>query len=182
MLRHPLPGAGSSQTGEWRWNCQHAAVKLGKWRFAMPEARMAANILTVASAKAGCGEDHAHHGARGNAGGGGVWVADADSNRTYPSGEDAHLDMRAEADETRLADAIADIVLVDTARPGNRAARRPAPPPMLFLWPARQPGRHRTGGEDPAAHSEGVSACGAQAGIAFSQLSGLASPDQGGPS
>ena len=96
---------------------------------------MAASILTVASTKGGAGKTTlimalartlAAEGLR-------IAVVDADPNRAYASWasqayEGAQVDVRAEADETRLADAIddlapdADLVLIDTAGFGNRAA------------------------------------------------------------
>jgi chromosome partitioning protein len=96
---------------------------------------MPAIILTVASTKGGAGKTTivmalaatlAAEGLR-------IAVVDADPNRAYASWaaqayEGTSVDVRAEADETRLADAIddltpnADLVLVDTAGFGNRAA------------------------------------------------------------
>jgi chromosome partitioning protein len=96
---------------------------------------MVASILTVASTKGGAGKTTIIMALAGTlaAQGSRVAVVDADPNRTYASWaseayEGAKVDVRAEADETRLADAIdelapsADLVLVDTAGFGNRAA------------------------------------------------------------
>lgn len=96
---------------------------------------MAANILTVASTKGGAGKTTIIMALAGTLAAEGLRVAvvDADPNRAYASWasgayEGARMEVRAEADETRLADAIdelppnADIVLIDTAGFGNRAA------------------------------------------------------------
>src|SRR5271166_5926740 len=96
---------------------------------------MAANILTVASTKGGAGKTTIIMALAGTQAAEGLRVAvvDADPNRAYASWasdvyEGAPVDVRAEADETRLAEAIdeltptADLVLVDTAGFGNRAA------------------------------------------------------------
>lgn len=96
---------------------------------------MAANILTVASTKGGAGKTTIIMALAGTLAAEGLRVAvvDADPNRAYASWansayEGAKMEVRAEADETRLADAIdelapnADIVLIDTAGFGNRAA------------------------------------------------------------
>ena len=96
---------------------------------------MAAKVLTVASTKGGAGKTTivmalsgmlAVEGLR-------VTVVDADPNRAYVSWaseayEGPPVEVRAEADEARLAEAIdaltpvTDLVLVDTAGFGNRAA------------------------------------------------------------
>jgi chromosome partitioning protein len=96
---------------------------------------MTASILTVASTKGGAGKTTIVMALAGTLAAEGVRVAvvDADPNRAYASWaseayEGPKVDVRAEADETRLADAIdeltstADLVLVDTAGFGNRAA------------------------------------------------------------
>lgn len=96
---------------------------------------MAATVLTVASTKGGAGKTTIVMAVAGTlaAAGSRVAVVDADPNRAYASwAEDAYegpaVAVRAEADEARLADAIdaaaaeADLVLVDTAGFGNRAA------------------------------------------------------------
>ncbi len=94
-----------------------------------------ASILTVASTKGGAGKTTIIMALAGTLAAEGLRVAvvDADPNRAYASWaseayEGAQVDVRAEADETRLADAIddltpnADLVLIDTAGFGNRAA------------------------------------------------------------
>jgi len=96
---------------------------------------MAASILTVASTKGGAGKTTMIMALAGTLAAEGLRVAvvDADPNRAYASWageayEGPEIDVRAEADEARLADAIdemapaADIVLIDTAGFGNRAA------------------------------------------------------------
>jgi len=96
---------------------------------------MAASILTVASTKGGAGKTTIIMALAGALAAEGLHVAvvDADPNRAYASWaseayEGVTIEVRAEADETRLADAIdelapkADIVLIDTAGFGNRAA------------------------------------------------------------
>ena len=96
---------------------------------------MAASILTVASTKGGAGKTTIIMALAGALAAEGLHVAvvDADPNRAYASWaseayEGVKIKVRAEADETRLADAIdelaptADIVLIDTAGFGNRAA------------------------------------------------------------
>ena len=96
---------------------------------------MAASILTVASTKGGAGKTTIIMALAGALAAEGLHVAvvDADPNRAYASWasqayEGAEVDVRAEADETRLADAIddlapsADLILIDTAGFGNRAA------------------------------------------------------------
>ena len=96
---------------------------------------MAASILTVASTKGGAGKTTIIMALAGALAAEGLHVAvvDADPNRAYASWaseayEGVKIEVRAEADETRLADAIdelapkADIVLIDTAGFGNRAA------------------------------------------------------------
>ena len=96
---------------------------------------MAARIMTVASTKGGAGKTTIIMALAGTLAGEGFHVAvvDADPNRAFASWasdvyEGPHLEVRAEADETRLATAIdelspvADVVLVDTAGFGNRAA------------------------------------------------------------
>ena len=96
---------------------------------------MAASILTVASTKGGAGKTTIIMALAGALAAEGLHVAvvDADPNRAYASWaseayEGVKIEVRAEADETRLANAIdelapkADIVLIDTAGFGNRAA------------------------------------------------------------
>src|SRR5215210_7050936 len=96
---------------------------------------MAASILTVASTKGGAGKTTMIMALAGTLAGEKLRIAvvDADPNRAYASWaegayEGAPIEVRAEADEARLADAIdllaakADLVLVDTAGVGNRAA------------------------------------------------------------
>lgn len=96
---------------------------------------MAAKVLTVASTKGGAGKTTMVMALAGTLAAEGLRVAvvDADPNRAYASWasdpyEGAHVEVRAEADEARLAEAIdeltplADLVLVDTAGFGNRAA------------------------------------------------------------
>jgi chromosome partitioning protein len=96
---------------------------------------MAAKVLTVASTKGGAGKTTIVMALAGTLAAEGLRIAvvDADPNRAYASWageayEGAPVDMRAEADEARLAEAIdeltptADLVLVDTAGFGNRAA------------------------------------------------------------
>jgi chromosome partitioning protein len=92
-------------------------------------------ILTVACTKGGAGKTTIVMALAGTLAAEGlrVGVVDADPNRAYASwAEEAYegppLIIRAEADETRLAEAIddlaptVDLVLVDTAGFGNRAA------------------------------------------------------------
>jgi chromosome partitioning protein len=92
-------------------------------------------VLTVASTKGGAGKTTIVMALAGTlaADGTRVAVVDADPNRAYASwAEGAYegppITIRAEADEARLAEAIdelapvADLVLVDTAGFGNRAA------------------------------------------------------------
>ncbi len=96
---------------------------------------MAATVLTVASTKGGAGKTTMVMALAGTLAAEGLRVAvvDADPNRAYASWseaayEGAAVTVRAEADETRLATAIdelaplVDLVLVDTAGFGNRAA------------------------------------------------------------
>ena len=96
---------------------------------------MAAKVLTVTSTKGGAGKTTIVMALAGTLAAEGLRVAvvDADPNRTYASWaegvyEGPPVAIRAEADEARLADAIdevapeADLVLVDTAGFGNRAA------------------------------------------------------------
>ncbi len=96
---------------------------------------MAAKILTVASTKGGAGKTTIVMALAGTLAAEGLRIAvvDADPNRAYASWansayEGAAVDVRAEDDEARLAEAIdeltptADLVLVDTAGFGNRAA------------------------------------------------------------
>lgn len=96
---------------------------------------MVAKVLTVASTKGGAGKTTIVMALAGTLAAEGMRVAvvDADPNRAYASWasdayEGASVSVRAEADETRLAEAIddlspiADLVLVDTAGFGNRAA------------------------------------------------------------
>ena len=96
---------------------------------------MAATILTVASTKGGAGKTTIIMALAGTLAAEGFHVAvvDADPNCAYASWanhayEGAKVEVRAEADETRLADAIdelapyADLLLIDTAGFGNRAA------------------------------------------------------------
>jgi chromosome partitioning protein len=96
---------------------------------------MVASIVTVASTKGGAGKTTIIMALAGTLAAEGLRVAvvDADPNRAYASWaseayEGAKIQVRAEADEARLADAIdelapnADIVLIDTAGFGNRAA------------------------------------------------------------
>ena len=96
---------------------------------------MAAKVLTVASTKGGAGKTTIVMALAGTLAAEGLRVAvvDADPNRAYASWaegvyEGPPVAIRAEADEARLADAIdevapeADLVLVDTAGFGNRAA------------------------------------------------------------
>ena len=96
---------------------------------------MMASILTVASTKGGAGKTTIVMALAGTLAAEGVLVAvvDADPNRAYASWandtyEGTPVDVRAEADEARLADAIddlapnVDLVLIDTAGFGNRAA------------------------------------------------------------
>ncbi len=99
------------------------------------EVRVAARVLTVASTKGGAGKTTIVMALAGALAGEGLRVAvvDADPNRAYASWaegayEGTPISVRAEADETRLAEAIdeliltADLVIVDTAGFGNRAA------------------------------------------------------------
>ena len=96
---------------------------------------MNAKVLTVASTKGGAGKTTIVMALAGTLAAEGLRVAvvDADPNRAYASWaeaayEGAPVAVRAEADEARLAAAIdelapaADLVLVDTAGFGNRAA------------------------------------------------------------
>lgn len=96
---------------------------------------MTAMVLTVASTKGGAGKTTLIMALAGTLAAEGLRIAvvDADPNRAYASwAEDAYegpaVLVRAEADETRLAEAIDelapsfDLVLVDTAGFGNRAA------------------------------------------------------------
>ena len=96
---------------------------------------MSAKVLTVASTKGGAGKTTIVMALAGTLAAEGLRVAvvDADPNRAYASWaeaayEGAPVAVRAEADEARLAEAIdelapaADLVLVDTAGFGNRAA------------------------------------------------------------
>lgn len=96
---------------------------------------MAAKILTVASTKGGAGKTTIVMALAGTLAAEGLRVAvvDADPSRAYASWaenayEGATVIVRAEADEARLAKAIdelspmTDLVLVDTAGFGNRAA------------------------------------------------------------
>ena len=96
---------------------------------------MVARILTVASTKGGAGKTTIIMALAGTLAAEGLRIAvvDADPNRAYASWasqayEGADVDVRAEADETRLANAIdelapsADLLLIDTAGFGNRAA------------------------------------------------------------
>lgn len=96
---------------------------------------MAAKVLTVASTKGGAGKTTLVMALAGTLAGEGLKIAvvDADPNRAYASWaegpyEGPSVAVRAEANEARLADAIdelapeADLVLIDTAGFGNRAA------------------------------------------------------------
>ena len=96
---------------------------------------MVGKVLTVASTKGGAGKTTLVMALAGTLAGEGLRVAviDADPNRAYASWsesayEGAPVAVRAEADEARLAEAIdalasvSDLVLVDTAGFGNRAA------------------------------------------------------------
>jgi chromosome partitioning protein len=96
---------------------------------------MAAKVLTVASTKGGAGKTTIVMALAGSLAGEGLQVAvvDADPNRAYASWADGAYEgppiaVRAEADEAKLAEAIdelapaADLLLVDTAGFGNRAA------------------------------------------------------------
>jgi chromosome partitioning protein len=96
---------------------------------------LAATVLTVASTKGGAGKTTIVMALAGALAAEGLRVAvvDADPNRAYASWveqayEGPAVAVRAEADEARLAAAIdelspqADLVLVDTAGFGNRAA------------------------------------------------------------
>jgi chromosome partitioning protein len=96
---------------------------------------VAAKVLTVASTKGGAGKTTIVMALAGTLAAEGLQVAvvDADPNRAFASwSEEAYegppLTVRAEADEARLAEAIdhlaaeVDLVLVDTAGFGNRAA------------------------------------------------------------
>jgi chromosome partitioning protein len=96
---------------------------------------MAAKVLTVASTKGGAGKTTIVMALSGTLAAEGLRVAvvDADPNRAYVSWaseayEGPQVEVRAEADEARLAEAIdeltpvTDLVLVDTAGFGNRAA------------------------------------------------------------
>jgi chromosome partitioning protein len=99
------------------------------------EGILATKVLTVASTKGGAGKTTIVMALAGTLAAEGLRIAvvDADPNRAYASwAEGAYegppIEVRAEADEARLADAIdalapsADVVLVDTAGFGNRAA------------------------------------------------------------
>lgn len=92
-------------------------------------------ILTVASTKSGAGKTTIVMALTGTlaAEGARIAVVDADPNRAYASWaehvyEGSPTTVRAESDETRLAEAIdelsphVDLVIVDTAGFGNRAA------------------------------------------------------------
>ena len=96
---------------------------------------MAAKVLTVTSTKGGAGKTTIVMALAGTLAAEGLRVAvvDADPNRAYASWAEGAYEgppvaVRAEADEARLAEAIdevapeADLVLVDTAGFGNRAA------------------------------------------------------------
>jgi len=96
---------------------------------------MAAKVLTVASTKGGAGKTTIVMALAGTLAAEGLRIAvvDADPNRAYASWAEGAYEgfpvaVRAEADEARLAEAIdelapeADLVLVDTAGFGNRAA------------------------------------------------------------
>ena len=96
---------------------------------------MSAKVLTVASTKGGAGKTTIVMALAGTLAAEGLRVAvvDADPNRAYASWAEGAYEgppvaVRAEADEARLAEAIdemapeADLVLVDTAGFGNRAA------------------------------------------------------------
>lgn len=96
---------------------------------------MVAKVLTVASTKGGAGKTTIVMALAGTLASEGLRVAvvDADPNRAYASWaggpyEGPSVAVRAEADEARLAEAIdelapqADLVLIDTAGFGNRAA------------------------------------------------------------
>jgi chromosome partitioning protein len=96
---------------------------------------MAARVLTVASTKGGAGKTTIVMALAGTLAAEGLRIAvvDADPNRAYASWAEGAYEgppvaVRAEADEARLAEAIdevapeADLVLVDTAGFGNRAA------------------------------------------------------------
>lgn len=96
---------------------------------------MSAKVLTVASTKGGAGKTTIVMALAGTLAAEGLRVAvvDADPNRAYASWaetayEGVPVAVRAEADEARLAAAIdelaptTDLVLVDTAGFGNRAA------------------------------------------------------------
>lgn len=96
---------------------------------------MTAKVLSVASTKGGAGKTTIVMAIAGTLATEGLHIAvvDADPNRAYISWaeavyEGAPISVRAEADEARLAEAIdelaekADLVIVDTAGFGNRAA------------------------------------------------------------
>src|SRR4051812_38466491 len=96
---------------------------------------MSAKVLSVASTKGGAGKTTIVMALAGSLAAEGLRVAvvDADPTRAFVSWaeavyEGAPITVRAEADETRLAEAIdelaeiADLVIVDTAGFGNRAA------------------------------------------------------------
>jgi len=96
---------------------------------------MTAKVVTVASTKGGAGKTTMVMALAGTLAAEGLRIAvvDADPNRAYASwAQEAYegpaVTVRAEADETRLAEAIdelasgMDLVLVDTAGFGNRAA------------------------------------------------------------
>ena len=99
------------------------------------EKSMSARVLTVASTKGGAGKTTIVMALAGTLAAEGLRIAvvDADPNRAYASWahsayEGTLINVRAEADEARLAEAIdelaplSDLVLVDTAGFGNRAA------------------------------------------------------------
>ena len=96
---------------------------------------MVAKVLTVASTKGGSGKTTIVMALAATLAGEGLRIAvvDADPNQAYASWaagvyEGAAVTVRAEADEARLAEAIdelapeVDLVLIDTAGFGNRAA------------------------------------------------------------
>jgi chromosome partitioning protein len=96
---------------------------------------VAAKVLTVASTKGGAGKTTIVMALAGTLAAEGLKIAvvDADPNRAYASWSEGAYEgpsvaVRAEADEARLAEAIdqlaaeVDLVLVDTAGFGNRAA------------------------------------------------------------